>query len=766
MGCKTVYQMIKSKNLDTFYDINPAAGNVPTEEKERYELLDDRIFLTEFLRFENEQEQHAVFTIPSIHCSACIWILEQIDQFDSAIQSTTVHFSKKTIRIVYNYHKTSLRKIAELLAKLGYPPHLSVSKEKKIEPNRKLLLQIGIAGFAFGNAMFLSIATYFDSQEYWIIQFRPWFDLLMLIMSLPVLFFSAQNYFISAWKGIKSKIFSLDIPIAIGIGVLFLKSCVATFDPLQLSYFDSFTGLVFFLLIGKFMQEKTYSNFSYDRDYKSFFPIGVTKIFADKTRKKVPIATLEVGDQIALKVNELLPVDGVLSSQKTKLDYSFVTGEFEPIKTTKGKLVYAGGKIIEDNCTVTVLKRIQESNLVQLWSQNSFKSNDQKQLQSITDRLSRFFTPFILLFALGAGSVWAFLDPSKVLDVITAVLIVACPCALALSAPFISGNMMRYFDRLSFYIRTPQTLENLTKINHIVFDKTGTLTDPKRHSITYEGEKLNPKELKSLRSIFHQSNHPMSMALFNYMTNIPYETFVKCSHHTGKGLSATLGSKKYIIGSAAFVKRIRSLDPKTSEVHIVIDNRYRGCFNIQQFYLPKLKIFFKKLDGFKVSILSGDTSSELSFLESCVSKNTKLLFNQNPFQKIDYVKTLQDQGQSVLMIGDGLNDAGALQQSNLGISVMQKEHDFTPACDAILKGALMDQLPLFILYAKKSMQLIRISFVLSLFYNLIGLTIAALGLLQPMIAAILMPLSSISVVLFSYGATHLLYRRLKNRMKS
>ncbi len=762
-GCKTVYQIIKSKQLDTFYELESGAGNIPTKGNEVYAILAHSDFARSFISFEKEGLQHALFSIPSIHCSACIWILEQLNQFDAGILHSTVNFSNKTLRFVYQTKKTSLHTIALLLASLGYPPDISLGHQQpKKQSDKRLLQQIGIAGFAFGNCMFMSLSTYFESQEFWMLQFRPWFDLLSFLLSLPVLFYSAQDYFTAAWKGLKAKFLTLNVPISIGIGTLFLRSTYIAFFGDDLGYFDSLNGLIFFLLLGKFMQQKVYSNFSYDRNYTSFFPLGIHKTMPDQTQMMVPLKSIKVGDQIALRVGELIPVDCTLTSAFAEIDYSFVTGESKAVRENNGSTLFAGGKIIKQNCKATVIREVEESQLVQLWNQPAFQKKTVRPTPSITDQLSPFFTPFVLLLAVGVSSFWAFIDSSRIIEIFTAILIVACPCALALSAPFVFGNMLRYFDQLSFYPRSSVVLETLTKITHIVFDKTGTLTDPNGYEIRFIGDSLLPMEKEQIKSLCYQSNHPLSQALFSFFKDITYLTNISCIQHLGKGLEAKIEGHSLLLGSAMFVNSLAPINNPYTLVHLRVDGKYRGYFELRPSYRKHLKKLLHSLPNYSKTILTGDRPQSIVDLKKYIPKDTKVLFEQNPFEKIHYIQKLQEKGEKVLMIGDGLNDAGALQQSDFGIAINNQIHTFTPACDAILMGGDLYKLTSLLKATHSSLRLVHISFAGSLLYNTLGLCIAALGHLSPLIAAILMPLSSISVVVFAYTATFLLSKKLKH----
>ena len=251
-GCRAVYRLIHDKDLGAFYDLYPKSGNAPAT-LQNYPFLDDVDFCSQLENFRLGEKVQIIIAIPSIHCSACIWILENLSSIDPGILHSEVQFSKRTLSLYYDESQTDLKKICLLLDGLGYPPDFSLSSQKKTQNpnrNRSLWIKIGIAGFAFGNTMFLSLATYFETDEAWLIALRPWFDLLMFLMSLPVVFFAAKDYFIQSWKSIRNQYWSLDLPISIGITVLFLKSIHNVFVLQTLGYFDSLCGLVFFLLIG------------------------------------------------------------------------------------------------------------------------------------------------------------------------------------------------------------------------------------------------------------------------------------------------------------------------------------------------------------------------------------------------------------------------------------------------------------------------------------------------------------------------------------
>tara|TARA_R110002050_G_scaffold196426_2_gene331381 strand:- start:86434 stop:88830 length:2397 start_codon:yes stop_codon:yes gene_type:complete len=769
-GCKTVYEIFSSNNLSYYYDLQSAAGATPKKIEGKYNFLDSEAIIERLTEFNDYNLQIVNLYIPHIHCSSCIWVLENLNKLNPLISNSQVDFPKKTLRISYNSEKTSLKDIVILLAHIGYEPYISLddfdNKKKKV--NRTLIYKLGIAGFAFGNVMFLSFPEYFDLSssknnggEFWLNEYQNIFRWLMFVFSLPVVFYAGSDYFVSAYKGLRSKLLNIDVPIALGILVLFVRSTLEIIFDWGSGFFDSLTGLVFFLLLGKFFQQKTYSFLSFERDYKSYFPIAVTRIMADRKEETTQVHEIERGDRLLIRNEELIPVDGILITGKAKIDYSFVTGESEPVQKASGDKIFAGGKQLNGAIEMEALKSVSQSYLTQLWSNAIFQDNKSGKFQTLTDSIGKRFTIFVLAIAFTATLFWLFYDSSKAINVFTAVLIIACPCAIALASPFTLGNMLRIFGRKKFYLKDTQTIEQLAQIDTAIFDKTGTITSAKKSTAIYEGLELSLAEESLLKNTLRASNHPLSRSLYDLLAAHDIVTLDEYEEHLGKGIEGTINDNHIKVGSSNFVGSTSYENDNNTAVHISSNDIYKGCFIFKNQYREGVSEVFKAMsETLQLAILSGDNEGEKSRLEHLLPKLTPLYFNQKPPDKLKFIKTLQDQGKKVLMVGDGLNDAGALAQSNVGIAISENVTIFSPACDAILDATKFQQLYTYIQASKKAMKIIKWSFILSLMYNVIGLYFAVTGQLQPVIAAILMPLSSISIVLFTTIATNLLGKKL------
>ncbi|MDQ8013490.1 MAG: heavy metal translocating P-type ATPase metal-binding domain-containing protein [Flavobacterium nitrogenifigens] len=752
-GCKTVYEIFSINDLTSYYDFEKSPGATPQDIKGKYDFLENETILAKVLEFQEGNTSIVSLNIPHIHCSSCIWILENLNRLQPGISTSQVNFHEKKVRITFNSDVVSLKEIVYLLSSIGYEPYISLENygSAKAKVDRSLTYKLGVAFFCFGNIMLLSFPEYFEMKEFWLDSYKPFFRLLIFLLALPTFLYSASGYYVSAYHSIRTRMLNIDIPIALGIIVMFIRS---TYDMLMdhgPGFFDSLASLIFFMLLGKMFQIKTYSFLSFERDFKSYFPIAVTKINKDASEENVAIYDVLKGDRLLIRNQELIPVDGILISESAEIDYSFVTGEAVPINKKSGDKVFAGGKQIGKVIEMEVLHSVSQSYLTQLWSNEIFQKKVDQKHKTITDAISRYFTPILLLIAFAGFGYWIFIDANTAFNVFTAVLIVACPCALALTAPFTFGNILRILGKKKFYLKNAVVIEQLAKVDTIVFDKTGTITTNKKSNIMYEGNAISDLDVVLVKNVLRGSNHPLSRMLYDFLPETKRINIEEFQEITGKGILATVDGKEIKIGSGQFVNDIVAdgLEIEKTALHIKIGEIYFGKFTFQNQYREGLEKLFANLSkDYKIKVLSGDNDGERSNLEAILPKGTELVFNQKPEQKLEYIKQLQEKGQNVMMVGDGLNDAGALAQSNVGISISENVNVFSPACDAILDATEFSRLNYFLKLSHKAILIIKMSFGLSLLYNVVGLAFAVTGNLLPLVAAIIMPLSTITIVSF------------------
>lgn len=763
-GCKTVYEIFSLNDLTCYYDFEQSPGATPQDIRGKYDFLDNEKIVERLLEFKEDATAIVSLNIPHIHCSSCIWILENLQRLQKEISSSQVNFPQKKVRIVFNPEKLSLKEIVYLLSNIGYEPYISLENYEKGKAviDRTLTYKLGVAFFCFGNIMLLSFPEYFESTEFWLDHYKGFFRWLVFALSLPSFFYSASGYYVSAYNSIKSRMLNIDVPIALGIVVMFVRSTFDIIFDYGQGFFDSLTGLIFFMLLGKMFQIKTYSFLSFERDFKSYFPIAVTRITSSNKEESIPIYDIQQGDRLLIRNQELIPADGILISEKASIDYSFVTGEALPITKNSGDKIFAGGKQTGEVIEMEVISSVSQSYLTQLWSNDVFQKKVDQQYKTITDTISRYFTPILLLISIIGFGYWIFLDVNTAFNVFTAVLIVACPCALALTAPFTMGNVLRILGKKKFYLKNALVIEQLAKVNTLVFDKTGTITTNKKSNISYEGSPISDENKILIKNVLRASNHPLSRMLYAFLPETPLLKTTDFKEITGKGIKATIDKTALLIGSATFVEKTEESNIRQTSVYIKINGTYLGKYIFNNQYREGLQALFKSLsDEYQIKILSGDNEGERPKLEQLVPKGTELIFNQKPEQKLEFIKNLQEQGKNVMMIGDGLNDAGALAQSNAGISISENVNVFSPACDAILDAGEFQKLHYFLRLSKKAITTIKMSFGISLLYNIVGLTFAVTGNLLPLVAAIIMPLSTITIISFVTLMSNYYARNLK-----
>jgi len=763
-GCKTVYQLLNDNKLYTYYEIESTPGiKIEVEDfGNKFAYLDNEEIKNKLFEFSEGDYRKVTLHIPSIHCSSCIWLLENLNTLNKGITHSRVNFVKKEVVISFNETEVSLRQIVELLSSIHYVPNITLEdtdKKKSKQQNKKLLYKIGVAGFAFGNTMLLSFPEYIKGSLGIEDRYRIVFGFLNLAFAIPVVVYSGSDYLLSAFKNLRRKIINIDLPIAIGILSIFFQSSFEIVTKSGAGYMDSLCGFIFFLLVGKWYQNQTYQALSFERDYKSYFPVAVTRLTGNN-EESIPLEKLEENDLILVHNQELIPADGLLLKGEADIDYSFVTGESKPVRKVAGDFLYAGGRQIGSSIELEVKSKVEQSQLTKLWNQDT-KNEDEKNLSKLIDKVSKHFTISVLTISALTAIFWGFIDSSIMLKAFASVLIVACPCALALSIPFAYGNMMRIFGKKGFYLKNSEIIEKLSKFDTIVFDKTGTITQTDILTIDYEGEALSKTELSMIKSLTRNSSHPLSASIYQQHNN--YETIEVQEYRElpSRGLIGQFDNTKLKIGSEEFITgTVNPQNDTSSKVFVSFNEKTKGVFKIRNKYREGLQPLINKLAGkYELHLLSGDNDTEKKYLSSIFSSGTNLHFNQSPSDKMEYIKKLKKERKNVLMIGDGLNDAGALREANISISIADNVYHFSPACDAILEASSFDKITNYINLSKKSIKIVKASFIISFIYNILGLSFAISGQLSPIVAAILMPASSVSVVAFVSLLTSIVAKR-------
>lgn len=754
-GCKAVYELFQETELKDIY----AQRREFTRSTDRFDFLENKDITCELLDFQSETHNRVKLYLPAIHCSSCIYLLENLHRLDKGIIRVTVNFVKKEADILYKPGILTLKDVAILLASIGYAPNFTKNNQagEGVTGDNGLSIKLGVAAFCFGNIMLLSFPEYLGFDNALDEKYSIFFSWLNIVLALPVLFYSSQDYFISAVKGLQKRFVNIDVPIALGIITLFVRSTYEVLSATGPGYFDSLAGLVFFLLIGKWFQGKTYQNLSFERDYKSYFPLASLKLVGQE-EMSTPIDKLEKGDLVVVRNGEIIPADGILTHGEARIDYSFVTGESRPIKVKHGEILYAGGRQLGQRIQTRLMRKSSQSYLTSLWNSQVFKTEEDGYAKLLVNKVSKYFTAIVLSIALAAFGYWFFADKTVMWQAFTAVLIVACPCALALSAPFTNGNVLRWMGKTNLYLKGANVIESLAAVDTLVFDKTGTLTSNDSR-VSYSGVELSELELSVLKAMTSNSTHPISQRIHHFISSDMKVVLEDFNELPGRGLEATYSNAEFKLGSQKWLGEKSSYKPEVGNVVWKVNGKIRGAFSIGNRYRNGLSVLASELSNYDVRVISGDNEHEKEALREVIG-DVPMVFRQSPEDKMTYIADLKKQGKSVMMLGDGLNDAGALKQSDVGIAVTEDIASFTPACDGILLGVELRKLSNILRLSSTSKKIVIASFILSFIYNVIGVSLAVSGLLTPVFAAVLMPLSSISVVLFTTISSNYFARKL------
>ena len=757
-GCQMVYTLLQENGMADYYRYESQPGiSQKSITNKSFEYLDNQEIIDRLTHFSEGGISKVTFLVPQIHCSSCLWLLEHLSLLNNGVIKSSVNFSSKNATVTYRNSETSLREVVELLVRIGYEPEINYDQLDEKKPlssyDKQLILKLGVAGFCFGNIMLLSFPEYLGLHSV-----PKGFHLgyINILLALPVLLYSGIDYLKSAYKGIKLRDFNIDLPIALGMLALFSRSLYEIIGQHGEGYLDSFAGFVFFLLIGRWFQAFAYRSLDFDRNYKSYFPISAN-VLENKEWISKSLDHLKPGDTIRIRNQELIPADSILQKGNARIDYSFVTGESDLISKQKGDQLFAGGRHQGESIDVIVTKKVDQSYLTQLWNEDTFHQKDTSGSSKLISGISKYFTFVVIALALLTMFYWMTVDVSMAFNTFTAVLIVACPCALALAIPFTYGNILRLLSTKGIYLRNVQTIEHLQDIDYIIFDKTGTITDSKQMEISYHGTPLTAHQRTIIKSVCSHSSHPLSMAIVKELSKDDMVDVDQYQDIIGSGLIALCCESRIKLGSSAFIFGSDKMK-KEQGVFIEIDGKYIGCFKFEHAFRKGVEDIMQKLSQrYKLAVLSGDTDQESERIQMLLGQEADVHFNQTPKDKLNKIKELQNNGYKVMMIGDGLNDAGALKQANVGFVISDESNNFSPACDGIIDAAEFSSLYKQLNYLTTAKYIIYGAFALAFLYNTIGLYFAMSGLLSPVIAAILMPLSSITVIVYGVVVSWAMY---------
>ena len=794
-GCLAVYNLISAHDLCDYYDIDQtrsrASLRIGQVETAHYAVLDESEVAKGLGLISRGEEASIRLVCPAITCASCLFLLNNLSKFNPAILSSRADFADKAVTIWFRPDGIQLSEVAGVLAKLGYPPLLQPPTaqgqgQTERTASRALLKRLGLAGFCASNIMMLSFPAYLGLDQQLIQQLQPVFTLLSVLLALLVVGYSAWPYYSKTWLNMRHGQLSVDFPIALAITTLLFRSLAEVGFQTGTGYFDSLSGLIFLLLIGQWMQTRYYEGLSFGHQLDQFLPFTCQVVSGqddDSTPTTRLVSTLKGGELVLVRTGETLPADlKVVSAKGAMIDNAYITGESEAVLVQEGEEVWAGAKLISGSLVGLVEKLPQQSYLAQLWKRANQSADGKSVSTPLANAFVRWFVITTLGIALLAASYWLSSDTGLAINAFTAVLMVACPCALTLAMPFASGQAVSLLAAKGLYLKSGQVFERLAQLNQIVFDKTGTLTDVgQTDGISWynqAGQKSDvPALVRSLISLASTANsHPALLAACKYLrccsqgqdpAALKQLRLLHIQQLLGQGIVVSTDHGLFRIGGMEFCGGAWHGQLETpadgSVVVVAQEETILGYFLVRQPLRSGMLRMMKQLAStFALSVSTGDSAAGASVLGPIqrMIPSLSVRFNQKPEDKWIYIKGLIEAGNAVLMVGDGLNDGPAMRTATIALAVTQGGHQFNPAADALVSDKALVNLPSYLTFAKSTLRMVTVSFWLSLVYNAIGLSLAVSGHLSPMVAAFFMPLSSLSVVALAVILTRWQAKRL------
>ncbi|OUR97137.1 cadmium-translocating P-type ATPase [Halobacteriovorax marinus] len=747
-GCQTVFHALKEKNLLQYYKLRERAGiNTgikPTDiNQDDFSYMSQSKFQAEYLKL-NENGLSIKYYLEGIHCVACVWLLEKVPHFITEVNSARVDLSKSTLEITIT-PEADLEYITSEISKIGYRPHPIKSNEEveyyKLKEDRLKLIQIGVAGACSANIMLYSISIYAGAGEI----FSNVFGWVSFILTLPIIFFSALPFYKSSLSSIKKKTINIDIPISLAIILASITGFYNLVMGINHFYFDSIATLVFLLLTSRYLVHKSLQNGLDSTGLKSLFEqSGILRFNKELDYfESIHSEHLQVGDMLKIRQGQSFPNDGEVIEGEGHVNNSLISGESTPIKVTINDQVFAGAQNISEDLIVRVTHSFNESTLGKIISTVESTNNSKTYLHSLTDKLSKWFVSVV--FALSLFCFFYFLNTLGIDIAIKrtlSLIIISCPCALGLASPLALARAMSLARRSGIIIKSERSIEELANSKSIYFDKTGTLTKG-NFTVSWVDSNLDLDKYKEIiYSLEKKSSHPIAKALREWSRNSENLKLTNYKECPGSGVSATIAGNHYFLGKARNCSDLK----ENTIVEFNENDQLLATFFLSDELRPEAFSLIQSLkeSDKNIFILSGDQRVNVEFIGEKLSLLTSNCFgDQTPESKAQIIA----KDHNTLMVGDGANDAIAMKEANVSISVRGAMGISLRASDIYLTNSPMESLKELFILANKTYKAIKINLALSISYNVFGITLAFLGYISPLVAAVLMPISSATVII-------------------
>jgi P-type Cu2+ transporter len=770
-GCQAVAQAIVAGGLGDYYRHRDAMPESPREAMplalQELGLFDHPDVQKNFVRPVGEHEKEAALILEGITCSACVWLNEQHIARQPGVTAVDINYATHRARVRWDERQIKLSQVLEAIAAIGYRahPYDATRSELLAQKERKSALwRLFVAGFGMMQVMMYAIPVYMAEEGTMTADIEQLMRWASLVLTLPVIFYSAAPFFRNAWRDLRFRRIGMDVPVALGVGAAFLASLWATLTASGEVYFDSVTMFVFFLLGGRFLemlarQKAARGIEALARALPAF--AWRFEVFPGGELQRVAVADLRVGDVLMVKPGEVIPADGAIVDGRSSADESLLTGESRPVTKVCGDPVTGGSVNIGSPLTVTVERVGESTRLASIQRLMERAAAEKPKIVETADRIAGRFVGALLILAMVTGALWWWLDPSRALWVFVAVLVVSCPCALSLATPAALTVATGVLSRHGVLVTRGHAIEALARATHFVFDKTGTLTEgrPALVETLALGDMGSAEALSLAAAIEMGSEHPIGRAIVEAAGKPDGVTAVQgVQAVTGQGMEARIGGRRLRLGNLDFASGNRNLPvPETAErwlatgdtvVALADDTGWLAMFRLAD--QPRSgaaeAVAALRAQGLELSALSGDAPETVARVAADLGI-ADAKGAMTPEDKHDVIRRMQDEGAWVAMVGDGVNDAPVLAQAHVSIAMGGGTDLARGQGDVVLLSNDLGHLAAGVTTARKTLQVIRQNLTWAFAYNLLAIPLAMAGWITPWMAGIGMSASSLLVVL-------------------
>lgn len=759
LGCQAVTRAIVEGGLGDFYQYRDAKNKKPEEGLERFDTYDLEDVHAPFVDTLDSGEKRVQLLVGGITCAACAWLIEHELEKISGVSQVRVNAATHRCQFIWDQQACKLSDIFSALQHIGYRPQPGVEAESEAlrkNEQKSALLRIGIAGLGMMQVGMVGIALHAGDIQGMTSNWQHYLRWISLLFALPVMLYSAMPFYRSAMRALRVKHLNMDVPVSLALILAFSASVVGTFTNRGEVYFDSVSMFTFFLLVGRYFEMRArHKSVAHTESLAQLLPSAVERLQEDGASELVPLGYVSEGDQLRVAAGEVVPCDGILVEGMAMLDESILTGESEQVSKHKDDVVYAGSLLSEPSMTMRVQATGEKTRLASVQSLLNDALASKPKQQQLADHIASYFVAAVLCCFVATYTAWYFVDASKAFWVALSVLVVTCPCALSLATPAALASGLSALRSGGLLMMSPHALETLPKVSHIVFDKTGTLTLGKLEieSVVVQGKKTEKDVLNIIAALESHSRHPIAKAFENIRS--PYVA-ENVSVEIGKGIYGFIDGKHYGFGRADFLLNDNTLAyPGPGAWQLLSrEGKPLAWVQLRDGVRPDLDQALKTLAsrGLTFSLLSGDRQVNVDRFQA--DHLGHMPFSQCagdllPEDKLTRVKAIQASGESVLMVGDGINDVPVLGAADISIAMGASSRLAQVSADAVLLGQYLGRLSESMQVADKVLKVIRQNFAWAIGYNLLALPAAALGLIPPYLAAVGMSLSSLIVVMNS-----------------